>query len=56
MTPDLSRQLAHLATQYEGKEDADFGLCMEYREYVRKHEDEIASLDDIPAKFSAIIH
>lgn len=55
MTTDLSRQLAHLANQYEGRKDADYDLCAEFRRYVRTHEDSISSLADIPAKYKAIV-
>ena len=55
MTPGLSRQLAQLANKYDGRKDADFNLCMEFRHYVRQHEDDINTLGDIPAKYKAIV-
>ena len=55
MTPELSRQLAQLANKYDGRKDADFDLCIEFRHFVRQHEDDINMLDDIPAKYKPII-
>ena len=55
MTPDLSRQLAHMANEYESHKEVDYGLCVEFRRYVRQHEDDIDTLEDIPAKYKSII-
>ena len=55
MTPELSRQLGHMANEYDGRSDVDYDLCVEFRRYVRQHEDDIDSLEDIPAKYKSII-
>lgn len=55
MTPELSRQLARLANQYDARKDADLDLCLAFRRFIREHEDAINSLADIPAQFADVI-
>lgn len=55
MTPELSRQLAHLATQYDAQKDANLELSIAFRCFIQEHEAEINSIADIPAQYSGII-
>lgn len=55
MTPELSRQLARLANQYDARKDADLDLCLAFRRFIREHEEAINSLEEIPARYSSIL-
>lgn len=55
MTPELSRQLAHLANQYDARKDANLDLSLAFRRFIREHEADINSIADIPAQYSGII-
>ena len=55
MTPELSRDLAHIKNKYASRDDADTNLISEFMRYIREHEDDINELSDIPDKFFAIL-
>lgn len=51
MTPDLSRKLAHILHLYARVPDHDSERGQAFRHYIVSHEDDINSLEDIPAEF-----
>ena len=55
MTPELSRQLAHLANQYDARKDANLDLSLAFRRFIREHEATINSFADIPARYSTVL-
>ena len=55
MTPEVSRDLAHIKNKYASRDDADTNLISEFMRYIREHEDDINKLSDIPDKFFAIL-
>ena len=55
MTPELSRQLAHIKNGYDRRSDCDFKHSRDFLNYVKSHEEDINSLKDVPAMFSDII-
>ena len=55
MTPDLSRKLAHILHLYARVPDHDSEHSQAFRHYIVTHEDDINSLEDIPAEFKDIL-